>query len=105
MTQSEIRDFKKFMNDQNAFMVFEKTYNENRMTFNPKKLEDYLELTRADIVIPQAFIYPKGIYGKDFWMTLNMEWTTLLKKKRAEHSEAVQLSGLDLEVIDVPSVT
>ena len=101
MTQSEIRDFKKFMNDQDAFMVFEKTYNENRMTFNPKKLEDYLELTRADIVIPQAFIYPKGIYGKDFWMTLNMEWTTLLKQKRAEHSEAVQLSGLDLEVIDV----
>ena len=43
MTQSEIRDFKKFMNDQDAFMVFEKTYNENRMTFNPKKLEDYLE--------------------------------------------------------------
>ena len=105
MTQSEIRDFKKFMNDQDAFMVFEKTYNENRMTFNPKKLEDYLELTRADIVIPQAFIYPKGIYGKDFWMTLNMEWTTLLKQKRAEHSEAVQLSGLDLEVIDVPSRT
>ena len=102
MTQTEIRDFKKFMNDQNAYMVFEKTYNENRMTFNPKKLEDYLELTRADIVIPQAFIYPKGIYGKDFWMTLNMEWTTLLKQKRAEHSEAVQLDGLDLEVIEVP---
>ena len=105
MTQTEIRDFKKFMIDQNAYMVFEKYYNENRMTFNPKKLEDYLELTRADIVIPQAFIYPKGIYGKDFWMTLNMEWTTLLKQKRAEHSEAVQLSGLDLEVIDVPSRT
>ena len=49
MTQNEIRDFKKFMNDQNAFMVFEKTYNENRMTFNPKKLEDYLEMTRAAI--------------------------------------------------------
>ena len=66
MTQTEIRDFKKFMNDQNAYMVFEKYYNENRMTFNPKRLDDYLERTRADIVIPQAFIYPKGIYGKDF---------------------------------------
>jgi hypothetical protein len=105
MTQNEIRDFKKFMNDQNAFMVFEKTYNENRMTFNPKKLEDYLEMTRADIVIPQAFIYPKGIYGKEFWLTLNKEWISLLNQKRAEHSEAVQLSGLDLEVIDVPSRT
>ena len=103
MTQSEIRDFKKFMNDQDTFVVFEKYYNENRMTFNPKKLEDYLELTRADIVIPQAFIYPKGIYGKDFWMKLNDEWKKLLNLKRAEHSEAVQLSGLDLEVIDVPS--
>ena len=102
MTQNEIRDFKKFLDEQNAYLVFEKTYKENRMSINPKKLEDYLELTRADIVIPQAFIYPKGIYGKDFWMTLNMEWTTLLKQKRAEHSEAVQLEGLDLEVIDVP---
>ena len=71
MTQTEIRDFKKFMNDQNAYMVFEKYYNENRMTFNPKRLDDYLERTRADIVIPQAFIYPKGIYGKDFWLALN----------------------------------
>ena len=102
MTQTEIRDFKKFMNDQNAYMVFEKYYNENRMTFNPKRLDDYLERTRADIVIPQAFIYPKGIYGKDFWLALNREWTSLLKQKRAEHSEAVQLDGLDLEVIEVP---
>ena len=103
MTQNEIRDFKKFLDEQNAYMVFEKTYNENRMSFNPKKLEDYLELTRADIVIPQAFIYPKGIYGKDFWLALNKEWTKQLKQKRAEHSEAVQLEGLDLEVIDIQS--
>ena len=105
MTQAEIRDFKKFMNEQNAYMVFEKTYKENRMSFNPWNLEDYLELTRADIVIPQAFIYPKGIYGKDFWLALNGEWISLLKQKRAEHSEAMQLDGLDLEVIDVPSRT
>ncbi len=91
------------MEDQNAYMVFEKTYNDNRMSFNPKKLDDYLEQTRADIVIPQAFIYPKGIYGKDFWLALNKEWTTLLKQKRAEHSEEVQLESLDLEVIDVPT--
>ena len=103
MTQNEIRDFKKFMNDQNAFVVFEKIYKENRMSFNPKNLDDYLALTRADIVIPQAFIYPKGIYGKDFWLALNKEWTAQLNQKRAEHSEAVQLDGLDLEVIDVPT--
>ena len=103
MTQNEIRDFKKFLDEQNAYLVFEKTYKENRMSFNPKKLEDYLELTRADIVIPQAFIYPKGIYGKDFWLALNKEWTKLLKQKRAEHSEAVQLDGFDLEVIDIQS--
>lgn len=101
MTQNEIRDFKKFLDEQNAYLVFEKTYKENRMSINPKKLEDYLELTRADIVIPQAFIYPKGIYGKDFWLALNKEWTKLLKQKRAEHSEAVQLDGFDLEVIDI----
>ena len=103
MTQNEIRDFKKFLEEQNALMVFEKTYNENRMSFNPKKLEDNLELTRADIVIPQAFIYPKGIYGKDFWLALNKEWTRQLKQKRVEHREAVELEGLDLEVIDVRS--
>ena len=103
MTQNEIKDFKKFMVEQNAFMVFEKTYSQNRWTINPKKLEDYLELTRADIVIPQAFIYPEGVYGKDFWLALNKEWTKLLKQKRAERIEAVQLDGLDLEVIDVHS--
>ena len=103
MTQNEIRDFKKFLDEQNAYLVFEKTYKENRMSINPKKLEDYLELTRADIVIPQAFVYPKGIYGKDFWLALNKEWTKLLKQKRAEHSEAVQLDGFDLEVIDIQS--
>ena len=36
MTQTEIRDFKIFMNDQSAYMVFEKYYNENRMSFNLK---------------------------------------------------------------------
>ena len=101
MTQNEIKDFKKFMVEQNAFMVFERIYSQNRMSINPKNLEDYLELTRADIVIPQAFIYPKGIYGRDFWLALNKEWTRQLNQKRAEHSEAVQLEGFDLEVIDV----
>ena len=101
MTQNEIRDFKKFMNDQDAYQVFEKTYNENRMSFNPKKLEDYLELTRADIVIPQAFIYPETVYDKNFWLALHDKWKKRLNQKRAEHSEAVQLEGLDLEVIDI----
>ena len=103
MTQNEIKDFKKFMVEQNAFMVFERIYSQNRMSINPKNLEDYLELTRADIVIPQAFIYPKGIYGRDFWLALNKEWTKQLNQKRAEHSEAIQLDSLDLEVVDIKS--
>ena len=93
MTQNEIRDFKKFLNDQNAYLVFEKTYTQNRMSINPKNLEDYLELTRADIVIPQAFIYPKGIYGRDFWLALNKEWTQQLNQKRANH--LIDLLDLD----------
>ena len=101
MTQNEIRDFKEFMNDQDAYLVFEKTYNENRMSINPKKLEDYLELTRADIVIPQAFIYPETVYDKNFWLALHDKWKKRLNQKRAEHREAVQLEGLDLEVIDI----
>ena len=101
MTRNEITDFKKFMNDQDAYQVFEKTYNENRMSFNPKNLEDYLELTRADIVIPQAFIYPETVYDKNFWLALHDKWKKRLNQKRAEHREAVQLEGLDLEVIDI----
>ena len=101
MTQNEIRDFKEFMNDQDAYLVFEKTYNENRMSINPKNLEDYLELTRADIVIPQAFIYPETVYDKNFWLALHDKWKKRLNQKRAEHREAVQLDGLDLEVIDI----
>ena len=103
MTQNEIRDFKKFLDEQNAYLVFEKTYSQNRMSINPKNLEDYLELTRADIVIPQAFIYPKGIYGRDFWLALNKEWIKLLHQKRAEHNEAMQLDSLHLEIIDIKS--
>ena len=103
MTKNEIRDFKKFLNDQNAYLVFEKTYTQNRMSINPKNLEDYLELTRADIVIPQSFIYPKGIYGRDFWLALNKEWIKLLNQKRAEHNEAMQLDSLHLEIIDIKS--
>lgn len=34
MTKNEIRDFKKFLNDQNAYLVFEKTYTQNRMSIN-----------------------------------------------------------------------
>ena len=95
MTQNEIRDFKEFMTDQDAYLVFEKTYNENRMSINPKNLEDYLELTRADIVIPQAFIYPETVYDKNFWLALHDKWKKRLNQKRAEHREAVQLEGLD----------
>ena len=103
MTKNEIRDFKKFLDEQNAYLVFEKTYSQNRMSINPKNLEDYLEQTRADIVIPQAFIYPKGIYGRDFWLALNKEWIKLLNQKRAEHNEAMQLDSLHLEIIDIKS--
>lgn len=104
MTYNEIRDFKNFMIEKNAYHVFETTYRDYRMMINPPSLEEYFEKVKVDHVIPQAFVYPKGsLYGRNFWLTLNNEWNRLLNLKRAEKKEAVQLGDLDLEVIDIQS--
>lgn len=56
---------------------------------------------RAENVIPQAFVYPKSIYDKDFWLAIHEEWLKMISAKRADRSEAAQLESLDLEIIDV----
>ena len=105
MTKEEIKDFKKFLQEKNIFLMFTQNYRNNRLTINPPNWEAYLEKARAENVIPQAFVYPKSIYDKDFWLAMHEEWQKRISIKRADHSEAAQLESLDLEIIDVKSRT
>ena len=81
--------------------MFSQYYRTNHLTSNPATLEAYLEKAKAESVIPLAFVYPKTIYGKDFWLAIHEEWNQHLQEERAERSEADQLSSLGLEVIDI----
>ncbi len=105
MNRTEIQEFKKFLNVRELFTMFSQNYNKNHMTFNPPTLEAYLEKTRAECVIPLAFIYPPAPYGKEFWLALHEEWNQHLSEIRAERSEAEQLDNFDLEIIDIKSKT
>ena len=101
MNTTEIRDFKKFLNDRNIFMMFAQNYRQNHLMSNPSTLDAYLEKAKAESVIPLAFVYPKSIYGKDFWLAIHEEWNERLGDLRAARSESEQLTNLGLEIIDI----
>ena len=105
MTKEEIKDFKKFLHEKNIFLMFTQNYRNYRLTINPPTWEAYLENARVENVIPQAFVYPKSIYDKDFWLAMHEEWQKRISAKRAVYREATQLEYLDLEIIDVKSRT
>jgi hypothetical protein len=84
-------------------MMFSQNYRKDHLMVNPPTMEAYLEQVRAEIVIPQAFVYPKTIYGKDFWLALHEDWNKRLSQQRTERSEAEQLETLNLEIIDIKS--
>ena len=101
MTKEEIKFFKKFLHERNAYNMFSENYWHNHLTINPQKMDEYLAIARAENVIPQAFIYPKSVYGKDFWLAIHEEWLERLSKKRLAIREKDQLGRLDLEIIDI----
>ena len=103
MKQSEVKSFKKFLSDKKIDKVFAKYYENYHLMFNPSSLEDYLETTRAENVVTQAFSYPNTYFGKEFWLEINKEWNEKLGLKKAADREAVQLDCLDLEVIEIQS--
>ncbi len=103
MNRTEIKDFKKFLNDRDIFMMFTQNYRQNHLTSNPPTLDAYLEKAKAESVIPLAFVYPKSIYGKDFWLAIHEEWNERLGALRATRSESEQLTSLGLEIIDIKS--
>ena len=101
MNRTEIRDFKKFLDERNVYLMFSQNYRQNHLTVNPPTMEAYLERAKAENVIPQAFVYPKSVYGKDFWLAIHEEWMQRLTEQRADRCEAEQLNSLDLEIIDI----
>ena len=103
MNKSEIRDFKKFLNERNVLLMFSTCYRQHHLTVNPPTIDEYLEKARAENVIPQAFVYPQTLYGKEFWLSIHDEWMKLIQQSRAEKAESDQLESLGLEIIDVHS--
>ena len=105
MNRTEIQEFKRFLHVRELFGMFSQYYRTNHLTSNPPTLEAYLEKAKAESVIPQAFVYPKTIYGKDFWLAVHEEWNQLLLEQRADRSEADQLNSLGLEIIEIQTRT
>ena len=105
MNRTEIQEFKRFLHVRDIFQMFSAYYRQNHLSTNPSTLEAYLEKAKAENVIPMAFVYPKSLYGKDFWLAIHEEWNQQLSEQRSARSEAEQLSGLDLEIIDIQSRT
>jgi len=105
MNRQEIQEFKRFLHVRELFGMFSQYYRTNHLTSNPANLDAYLEKAKAESVIPLAFVYPKTIYGKDFWLAIHEEWTQILQEQRAERGEADQLSSLGLEIIDIQTRT
>ena len=101
MNRIEIKEFKKFLNERNIFMMFSQNYRNYHLTVNPSTMEAYLEKVKAENVIPLAFVYPKTIFGKDFWLAIHEEWNRRLNRQRTGRSATEQFDCLDLEIIDV----
>ena len=103
MNKIEIKDFKEFLNERNVLLMFSTCYRQYHLTVNPPTLDEYLEKARVENVIPQAFVYPQKLYGKEFWLSINDEWIKQIQQSRAEKAETDQLESLGLEIIDVHS--
>lgn len=105
MTKSEIKLFKKFLNEKNIYLMFSQNYRKFHLTVNPALMDTYLENARSENVIPQAFVYPKSVYDKDFWLAIHEEWLNRLNSWRGGIRESEQLDRLDLEIIDITQRT
>ena len=101
MNRTEIEEFKRFLHVRELYPMFSAYYRQSHLTTNPSTLEDYLEKAKAESVIPMAFVYPKSIYGKDFWLAIHEEWNQHLQEQRADRNEADQLSSLHMRLISI----
>lgn len=99
MTTKDIEFFKSFMKTRDLFTMFSHNYRLNKLSINPESLDSYLERATAESVIPQAFIYPATIYGKEFWLEIQREWLGELEQYRATQSNIKCMENLDLEII------
>ena len=101
MTNSEKKDFKKFMTDRNFYLMFCNTYRRYKMAINPQTIDGYLDSVKAENVIPQAFVYPKTKFGKDFWLGVHEDWLAVLENRRENRSGLDMMDRLDLEEIEL----
>ena len=85
--------------------MFSTCYRQHHLTVNPPTLDEYLEKARVENVIPQAFVYPQTLYGKEFWLSIHDEWMKMIQLSRDEKTESDQLESFGLEIINVQSKT
>ena len=105
MNKSEIKNFKNFLKERGILLMFSTNYRQNHLQVNPDTLDEYLEKARVENVIPQAFVYPQKLYGKEFWLSIHDEWIKMIQQSRAEKTESNQLESFGLEIIDIKSRT
>ncbi len=103
MNKSEIKNFKNFLKERGILLMFSTNYRQNHLTVNPDTLDEYLEKARVENVIPQAFVYPQKLYGKEFWLSIHDEWIKMIQQSRVEKTESDQLESFGLEIIDIKS--
>lgn len=101
MTNSEKKDFKNFMTDRNFYLMFCNNYRRNKMAINPQTIDGYLDSVKAENVIPQAFVYPKTKFGKDFWLGVHEDWLAVLEDRRVNRSGLDMMDRLELEEIEL----
>ena len=99
MNKTEIKDFKQFLKERNVFLMFSQNYRQNHLSFSLKQWSYTYSRPKPSVI--QAFVYPKSVYGKDFWLYIHEEWTARLYQLRNTHYNTDQLNSLDLEVIDI----
>ena len=103
MNKTEVKNFKRSLVERNVLLIFATNYRQNHLTVNPPTLDEYLEKARVENVIPQAFVYPQKLYGKEFWLSIHDEWMKKIQQLRAEMAESDQLESFGLEIIDIKS--
>ena len=91
MNRIEIKEFKKFLNERNIFMMFSQNYRNHHLTVNPSTMEAYLEKVKAENVIPLAFVYLRQ--GFLAGHPRGMEQASQPTENRPQRNGTVRLSG------------
>jgi len=101
MNKAERELFRNFLKARNIYQMFNTNYRNSRLAINPPTVEGFLDTVKAENAIPGSFVYPKGLYGRDFWLAINEEWLEELNAEKEEKRKEDCLADLGLEVVEM----